>query len=85
MKHLIIGNGIAGVNAAKIIRKMDPKAEITMVSDEKFPPYSRPMISQVLEGSQPHEKLPLFSRDIYKHLKVMIFPLILKIIQPIWI
>jgi len=70
MKHLIIGNGIAGINAAQAIRHLDPEAEIVMVSDERFPPYSRPMISQVLDGSQPHEKLPLYSEDIYKTLEI---------------
>ena len=70
MKHLIIGNGIAGINAAQAIRDLDAEAEIIMVSDERFPPYSRPMISQVLDGSQPHEKLPLHSKDIYKTLHV---------------
>ena len=70
MKHLIIGNGIAGINAAQAIRHVDAEAEIVMVSDERFPPYSRPMISQVLDGSQPHEKLPLYSEDIYKALHI---------------
>lgn len=70
MKHLIIGNGIAGINAAQAIRDLDAEAEIVMVSDERFPPYSRPMISQVLDGSQPHEKLPLHSEDIYKTLDI---------------
>ncbi|MCF8112690.1 MAG: NAD(P)/FAD-dependent oxidoreductase, partial [Desulfotignum sp.] len=64
MKHLIIGNGIAGINAARAIREMDTTAGIFMVSDETFPPYSRPMISYVLEGSEPHEKLPLFAGNI---------------------
>lgn len=66
MKHLIIGNGIAGINAARAIREMDSVAEIVMVGDESFPPYSRPSISYVLDGSQLHEKLPLFHTDIYK-------------------
>jgi nitrite reductase (NADH) large subunit len=70
MKHLIIGNGIAGLNAARAIRESDGTAEIAMVSDEKFPPYSRPMICQVLDGSQPHAKLPLYSEDIYEALQV---------------
>jgi nitrite reductase (NADH) large subunit len=70
MKHLIIGNGIAGINAAKAIREMDTQADILMVGDETFPPYSRPMISLVLDGSQPHEKLPLFPRNIYKDLNI---------------
>ena len=70
MKHLIIGNGIAGINAAHAIREADGAAEIVMASDERFPPYSRPMISQVLDGSQPHEKLPLHSTDIYQTLGI---------------
>ncbi len=70
MNHLIIGNGIAGLNAAKAIRDLDPEAEVVMVSDEKFPPYSRPMICQVLDGSQPHEKLPLHTQDIYRTLNL---------------
>ena len=70
MKHLIIGNGIAGLNAARAIRELDGTAEIAMVSDERFPPYSRPMICQVLDGSQPHAKLPLYSKDVYQMLQV---------------
>ncbi|MEE4364032.1 MAG: FAD-dependent oxidoreductase [Desulfotignum sp.] len=70
MKHLIIGNGIAGINAARAIREMDTTAGILMVSDETFPPYSRPMISYVLEGSEPHEKLPLFAGNVYEDLDI---------------
>jgi NAD(P)H-nitrite reductase large subunit len=70
MKHLIIGNGIAGINAARAIREMDTTAAIFMVSDETFPPYSRPMISYVLEGSEPHAKLPLFPGNVYKDLNI---------------
>ena len=70
MKHLIIGNGIAGITAARAIREMDSTAAIFMVSDETFPPYSRPMISYVLEGSEPHEKLPIFAGNVYEDLNI---------------
>ena len=70
MKHVIIGNGIAGVNAAEAIRALDPTAGIVLVGDETFPPYSRPMISNVLEGSQPHSKLPIRSTDFYDELAI---------------
>ncbi len=70
MKHVIIGNGIAGVNAAEAIRELDPAAGIVLVGDETFPPYSRPMISNVLEGSQPHSKLPIRSTDFYDELAI---------------
>lgn len=37
MKHLIIGNGIAGITAAKTIRQHDPDCSITVFTDEIHP------------------------------------------------
>ncbi len=70
MKHVIIGNGIAGVSAAEAIRMLDATADITLIGDETFPPYSRPMISYVLDGSQPHDKLPIRSEHFYEDRKI---------------
>jgi len=70
MKHVIIGNGIAGVCAAEAIRLLEATADITIIGDETFPPYSRPMISHVLAGSQPHGKLPIRSDHFYDDLKI---------------
>ncbi len=70
MKYVIIGNGIAGVSAAEAIRSMDPAGPITMIGDETFPPYSRPMISYVLDGSQPHAKLPVRSAGFYDEQRI---------------
>ncbi len=61
MKYLILGNGVAGVTAAETIRQFDPAGDITMIGDESFPPYSRPMISLLLEGSISADKLPIRS------------------------
>jgi NAD(P)H-nitrite reductase large subunit len=71
MRYVIIGNGIAGVCAAEAIRSLDPRGDIAMVGDETFPPYSRPMISHVLDGSQPHAKLPIRSDRFYQDVNVM--------------
>ena len=51
MKHIIIGNGPAGVVAAETLRKADPKAEIILVGDEPEPPYSRMAIPYFLMGN----------------------------------
>lgn len=51
MKHLIIGNGPAGVVAAETLRKADPKCEITLLGDEREPPYSRMAIPYYLIGN----------------------------------
>lgn len=70
MNHVIIGNGIAGICAAETIRSMDPEAAIVLIGDETFPPYCRPMISMVLEGSIGHDRLPVRAADFYERLGV---------------
>ncbi len=64
-RHIIIGNGIAGVSAAETIRSLDREGSITIIAEEKFPPYSRPMISLALEGSITHEQLSIRPSDFY--------------------
>ncbi len=51
MKHVIIGNGPAGVVAAETIRKHRTNDEITLVGDEPVPPYSRMAIPYLLVGN----------------------------------
>ncbi|MEW6259470.1 MAG: FAD-dependent oxidoreductase [Thermodesulfobacteriota bacterium] len=67
MHHVIIGNGIAGVQAAEAIRSVDARSELTIVAAETFPPYSRPMISLLLEGLVTPDRLPIRSDDAFEH------------------
>jgi NAD(P)H-nitrite reductase large subunit len=48
--HVILGAGPAGVTAAETIRKHDREAQITLISGEPEPPYSRMAIPYLLEG-----------------------------------
>ena len=50
MHHVILGAGPAGVIAAETLRKHRPNDEITVVGDEKEPPYSRMAIPYLLIG-----------------------------------
>jgi NAD(P)H-nitrite reductase large subunit len=50
MRHLILGNGPAGVIAAEIIRKHARRDEIVMVGAEPEPPYSRMAIPYLMAG-----------------------------------
>jgi len=70
MEYVIIGNGIAGISAAEMIRHMDADGSITLIGDETFAPYCRPMISMVLEGSVGHDRLPIRPADFYDRLKI---------------
>ena len=51
MKHVIIGNGPAGVVAAEALRQADAAAEIVLIGAEPEPAYSRMAIPYLLEGS----------------------------------
>jgi len=51
MKHIIIGNGPAGVVAAETLRRLQPDAEIALIGDEAEPPYSRMAIPYFLQGN----------------------------------
>ena len=51
MKHVILGNGPAGVIAAETIRKHAPTDAIVLVGDELAPPYSRMAIPYLLMGN----------------------------------
>ena len=51
MQHLILGAGPAGIIAAETVRKHAPADVITVVGDEREPPYSRMAIPYLLTGS----------------------------------
>ena len=50
MRHVILGNGPAGVIAAEVLRKHAPSDDIVVVGDEPGPPYSRMAIPYLLVG-----------------------------------
>ena len=50
MHHVILGAGPAGVTAAETLRKHAPDSQITLISGEPGPPYSRMAIPYLLEG-----------------------------------
>ncbi len=50
MHHVILGAGPAGVIAADTLRKQDAEAQITLISGEPEPPYSRMAIPYLLSG-----------------------------------
>lgn len=48
MQHVVIGAGPSGVIAAETLRKLQPKASVTLVGDEPEAPYSRMAIPYFL-------------------------------------
>lgn len=70
MKHVIIGNGIAGISAAETLRELDPRAPITIVGAEEHLPYSRPMISLVLSGEMRFDEIAIRPADFYSRFQL---------------
>lgn len=65
MKYVILGNGVASVGAIEAIRKNDKKGSITVVTDEEFPCYGRPLISYYLEGKTRLENMAYRKDSFY--------------------
>jgi len=57
LSYVIIGNGIAGVTAAEVLRAEDSAADITVVADDPFPVYYRPALKDYLAGRVREDKL----------------------------
>lgn len=55
--HVILGSGIAGLSAAEVIREREPKAVISMVSEEPHDFYSRPGLAYFLRADFPEKQL----------------------------
>ncbi len=64
--YLIIGNSVGGIGAAEAIRELDTSGAVTIISDEPYPVYSRPLISEYLAQPCPIEKILYRKPDFYE-------------------
>jgi len=64
-RYLIIGNSAGGIGAAEAIREIDREGKITIVSDEPYPSYSRPLISKYLTRERTLETMLFRPVDFY--------------------
>ena len=63
--HVIIGNSAAAVAAVEAIRHNGDQEPILLITDENFPPYSRPLISELLAGQIGSERMLYRAADFY--------------------
>jgi nitrite reductase (NADH) large subunit len=66
MRYVIIGNSAAGLAGAETIRRLQPQAPITIISDEPYPPYCRPLLTYLLGGNIQEKDLWLKTEDYYQ-------------------
>ncbi|MHA1797828.1 MAG: NAD(P)/FAD-dependent oxidoreductase, partial [Candidatus Helarchaeota archaeon] len=68
---MIIGNGIAGLHAAEIIKQEVPSDSIVEIyTDEKYLTYSRPKLPQYISQEIKHEELFLKSKAWFDNKKI---------------
>ncbi len=72
--YVIIGNGIAGITAAEILRDEDASCTITIVADDPFPAYYRPALKDYLGGCLPEEKLWARPSTFYQEKRIKFVP-----------
>jgi NADPH-dependent 2,4-dienoyl-CoA reductase/sulfur reductase-like enzyme len=70
MDHVIIGNGVAGITAARLIREREPTHSVTVISGETDYYYSRTALMYIamndmrLEDTEPYERGEYEAKDI---------------------
>ena len=66
MRYLIIGNGVAGTEAAIAIRKKDPDGEIRILTESSLPYYYRPRVIEYLADEAGVDKLIIHKPEFYE-------------------
>ena len=65
MNIIIVGNGVAGITAARIIKEKDPKSNVSVYTEENHHYYPRPRLYDILSGkAEPHD-IYMFSEEWY--------------------
>jgi len=64
--YVIIGNSAGGIGACEAIREVDRDGFISIISDEPYPAYSRPLISEFLAGERTLEGMLYRPPEFYQ-------------------
>ncbi len=73
-EYLIIGNSAGAIGAAEAIREADAAGTLTMVSDEPYPAYSRPLIAKYLAGERGFDRMLYRPADFYERNAIRLLP-----------
>lgn len=73
-KYLIIGNSAGGIGAAEAIRQVDKEGAVTIVSEELYPAYSRPLISKYLAGERDFKEILFRPLNFHTQNNILFLP-----------
>ncbi len=63
--YVIVGNSAGAIGAVEAIRQVDKAGSIVLLSEEEYPVYSRPMISEYLAGEANLDQMLYRPREFY--------------------
>lgn len=66
MNVVIVGNGVAGVTAARIIKQKNPETRVSIYTNENSHYYPRPRLYEVLSGDAKPEDVTMFPEEWYR-------------------
>lgn len=69
--YVILGNGAAGLSAAKAIRERDKTASVVMVSNEPYSTYNRPMLTKSMVAELDAAEIAVEPESWYEENKVI--------------
>jgi NADPH-dependent 2,4-dienoyl-CoA reductase/sulfur reductase-like enzyme len=69
MRFVIVGNGVAGMEAALAIRAREPEADLAIVSEESDHFFSRTALMYVLAGQMSPQQIEPLERDVYERMR----------------
>lgn len=72
-KYVIIGGSVGGIGALEAIRELDPIGTITVISEETFPQYSRPMITDRLSDTAAFQQMKYRDDLFWEQNQVQLF------------
>jgi len=72
--YVVVGNGIAGITAAELLRAEDAACSITIIADDPHPAYYRPALKDYLGGRLPEEKLWARPSTYYREQRIRFIP-----------
>jgi NAD(P)H-nitrite reductase large subunit len=73
-RYLIIGNSAGGIGAAEAIRQVDKEGALTIVSEEPYHVYSRPLISKYLTRDRAFEEILFRPPGFYDQNNIVLLP-----------
>lgn len=72
-EYVVIGNGVAGTEAAKTIRQKDSLADIKILTKDYYPFYSRPRLPELLAKEVSAEEVFIHNYEWYHKNKIQLY------------